>query len=150
MAPWSDLIGSGVLPVFVKVKNGNPSQSFLVDPDKCRLVGGGVARERTSAHTQSTGAGGAVETAGAALGSGGMIIAGAIMTTNALSANHQFAVNQLGVHTLSPGAETAGYVYFKIPKPSAALQNCALAIEVGGMGNGKAATFQFPLHIDIH
>ena len=146
----TDLIAGGILPVFVEFKNESAKESFLVMPEKCRLMSGGAANAQTAKQPRSLKAGESTQVVGGVLLSGPLIVAGAIMATKALSANHQFAVNQLGVHTLSPGGAAAGYLYFKIPSPSSALEDCSLAVEVPNSSSGETVLFQFPLHIKIH
>src|SRR6185437_4742359 len=92
----TDLIGRGILPVFVTFKNFNTNESFLIMPDKCHLEVGGSLDEQAKGKPKTTTAGGATQLVGATLVSAPLLVIGAIITTDAMSANHQFTVNQLG------------------------------------------------------
>jgi hypothetical protein len=104
----TNLIGSGVLPVFIAVKNESATNSFLVVPDKFRLMVMGAIHKQSRKKPKSLGAGGATQLAGVVLLGGAPLLGaplytvGAIIATDALTANHQFTVNQLVMRTLSP------------------------------------------------
>jgi hypothetical protein len=143
----TNLIGNGVLPVFIVVKNNSATNSFLVVPDKFRLMAMGTTHEQTRKKPKSLWAGGAAQLAGAVSFSPLFIGVGAIIATDTLTANHQLTVNKLGMRTLSPFSETAGYLYFKIPNPASTLEDCALVVEIPNSSTRASIIFQFPLHI---
>ena len=150
----SNLLKDGTLPVFVELDNRNAADSFLVPPEKCGLNFGGTAVSQSAGdrpRSYDTGNATKIASLAAALPSpvisGGLFVASAVVTTGAMTENHQFSVNQLEPKMLSPGAHQAGYLYFHLP--AQARGDCQLIVPVQKPG-GAGLTLSVPLNINLN
>lgn len=142
----TDLLSRGILPVFVEFNNRNPTDSFIVSPEKCGLNFGAEPAHQTAQGPRSLRGAEGMAVASAVAGSAALYVAAAITATSAETANHQFIVNQLEAKTLSSGGHDAGYLYFHIP--GQARGACSLVIAAQRAGGDSTATFNIPLNLN--
>jgi hypothetical protein len=141
-----NLLDKGILAVFVVATNSSPGTSFLVAPEQFTLANrtGQATQDRTRNPDSPSAAGVA---AVVAAGVPGLLIASlAGQNPDQWMANNQnFHHQELGRHTLSPGGNTSGYVFFQIPKTKDPSPDWVIVYKVSPLGTDapKEMSFHF-------
>lgn len=117
----TNLLARDILPVLVVVENREGTSSIVVDRSKIELLGGEAGTQSMQSSGGRTGE--IVATAGAvALVTGPLaaapvgVLIGGKMASDAQRVQQNMMTKRLDRHTVSPGGEVHGFVYFDISR----------------------------------
>ena len=143
----TNLRSSDVLPVFVLVEN-HGSTSFLLSKERIVLVSEVDDLPQIS-HPDRTKSEILPITIGA-VGMGDSILftlISAKLGSDAKEINHNLVVKELRTKTVSPGADTKGFVYFSLPKTYNALDQLRVRISITEVPGENLRTIEIPLTV---
>jgi hypothetical protein len=113
----------GIGVVFVRVSNGAPDRTYLVEKKNFQLIPAGAASGQDAGATsirRGTAGGEATAMVGAAvsgLGGLGLMFGGSSMVAHATEVQRNFVGKEMPNQTLAPGRTMEGFVYFQpLPK----------------------------------
>jgi hypothetical protein len=144
----TDLLSSRLVPVLVVASNQNSSLSYLIAPDRFRLLNGKYEAQSNERAKGASMAG--AEAAGwtlAFMGVGPTLIASPFLTAEVHKVkliNQHMHREQLLQKTLSPGASTSGYLYFAIPQEKKRVPEWTLVYRARALQTGEETELVFP------
>lgn len=108
-----DMLGRGILPIYVVVENQTPGRTLLVSREQFAVVGANAAGDKNDVASSTPGA--VVAWTGAvALSSVGLMV-GLAMVADAENIKTNFDRKAMQSQTVSAGSATSGFVFFRIP-----------------------------------
>jgi hypothetical protein len=144
----TDLLSSRLLPVLVVASNQNSSLSYLIAPDRFRLLNGKYEAKSNERAKGASMAG--AEAAGwtlAVMGIGPTLVVGPFLNAEVHKVkliNQHMRHEQLLQKTLSPGASTSGYLYFAIPQEKKRAPEWTLVFKAKALQTGEELELVFP------
>jgi len=156
----ADLTDAEIVPILIVVRNASPDASYLLLEDRVSIaIPSGAAARADHAPTSNQRAMGTQVAGLVLLGASGafpplvlvglpVYLVGATMEPDNREVQGRLVANALRSTTLSPGAQTQGFVYFArkdFPKGS---QACVVTIELARMDGGAAERFELPISLE--
>ena len=144
----TDLLNNRLLPVLVVASNQNSSVSYLIAPERFRLVNGKYEAKSNEGAKGASMAGS--EAAGwtlAVLGVGPTLLVGPFLNAQVHKVklvNQHMRHEQLLQKALSPGAATSGYLYFAIPQEKKRAPEWTLVYKAKALQTGEEREVIFP------
>ena len=144
----TDLLNSRLVPVLVVASNENTSASYLIAPERFRLVNGKYEAKSNEKAKGASMAGN--EAAGwtlAVLDVGPTLLAAPFLTASMHQVkliNQHMRHEQLLQKALSPGAATSGYLYFAIPQEKKRTPEWTLVYRAKALQTGEERELIFP------
>ncbi len=163
----SDLIANKILPIFIVVENKNPSLNFTIFKEKITMQSSSATDNLISDKDQnylksSQNTGEALSGTGAVISSGAvfmpigalaaapfLLVAGAKQMTDSATIKYNFTDNEFRTKTITPGKNSYGFVYLKIPE-TINLKNSdfyILSIIAKDIENDKQLNFEFKISL---
>lgn len=114
----TNVLGMGVLPIYIRAENTNQNTSFLLRKQNLQLVLGSAQDMGISAREvkRDSTAASVVGTVGLAAISVPLIFTGTLMIARNLAIQHNFVQAEMRDQTLSVGQAVSGFAYFHLPK----------------------------------
>jgi hypothetical protein len=135
----TNLLEKHLIPVLVVASNQHSARSFVLAPERFTLLNGKQQLHEKS-EAASTGGAEAAGWASAALGLGPALLVMPFIVSEvdrAQAINQNLRHQQLLQKTLSPGADTHGYVYFQMPQEKQRESDWTLILKLQTLPDGE-------------
>lgn len=136
-----DLVGRGILPVFLVAENRSERESFLIEKERCSIKSGITFSSNDELPSPNS---------YALLGALPLgLFWGSHLASQAANTKFALATSELRTTTISPGSGTHGFLYFRLParRIDSRSDEWTLAIRAVVLGTDRVADLEMPVHV---
>ena len=142
---YTDLLDSDVIPIFVKIKNNDLTNRYVLQIEKCALSDNQAnSSDQVSNTTKMSESLDSTIDVGSVLLFTPVLLTGIVMVQNEAAVESSILANQIKEQIIRPGNTSQGFLYFKADINSISSNEVTLHLAFIEIGQQEIVDFNFP------